>query len=302
MSQTLGFIGVGQMGRPMARNLLAAGYALRVYDLSAERIAPLEAEGAHRATSIADTVTGADVVILSLPGPPQVEAVMLSDDGVLARAAPGTTVIDTTTSSVAMVQRCVEAGKDRGIHVLESPVTNAIDMAIAGRLTLFVGGDAEAFARVRPILDVVSERIHYVGAPGNAATAKLLSNALWFVHAAAIGEALMLGAKAGIPLQTVQDVITTSCANSWVAGHDIPSIFAGHYDPSFTLDLCCKDLRLVQEIAATQGHELPMVTRAQERFELARSTYGGDAAELHVARLLEDAAGLYLRPPHGETT
>ena len=110
----------------------------------------------------------------------------------------------------------------------------------------------------------------------------------------------MLGAKAGVPLETVWVALKTSAGDSWVVRHDTPSIFAGHYDPSFSLALCCKDLGLIQEIAAGQGMSLPMTSLAQERFEMAKERYGADAGELHVAKLIEEEAGLLLRPPHGE--
>lgn len=302
MAETIAFIGLGNMGGPMAANLVRAGYRLRVFDLDASKADNLVAAGATRADSIKGAVTTADMVMLSLPGPVQVEAVMLGDHGVLQHARRGAVVIDTTTSSAALTQRLVKEAAIRGVHVLESPVTNAVDMAIAGRLTLFVAGDPEVYARVRPVLDVISETIHFVGAPGNASVTKLLTNQLWFVTAAALGEALMLGAKAGIPLEVVWEALKTSAGNSWVVQHDVPSIFAGHYDPSFSLALCCKDLALIQQIAADQGHSCPMTTAAQQRFEVARSVYGDDAGELHVAKLLEEAAGLLLRPPNGMPT
>ena len=136
----------------------------------------------------------------------------------------------------------------------------------------------------------------YVGKPGNGATIKLLTNLLWFTHAAVIGEALMLGAKADIPLEIVAQAIQSSAGNSWVAQHDIPSIFAGHYDPSFSLALCCKDLDLVNQIAHSQGFDLTMGQFVQKLFEEAKATYGESAAELHVVKLLEDKVGTYLRP------
>jgi 3-hydroxyisobutyrate dehydrogenase-like beta-hydroxyacid dehydrogenase len=135
---------------------------------------------------------------------------------------------------------------------------------------------------------------------GNGATIKLLTNLLWFVSAAAIGEGLMMGAKAGIPLDTVWEAIKSSAGNSWVAQHDVPSIFAGHYDPSFSLALCCKDLGLINQVAQSQGFELTMGALAQKVFQQAMQTYGPDAGELHVVRLLEERAGLLLRPPMGQ--
>jgi len=209
-------------------------------------------------------------------------------------------VIDTSTSSVDLVRQLADLARQRGGDFLEAPVTNAVDFAALGRVSIFVGGDEAVYQRHRPIFEVLGEKIFHVGVHGNGATIKLLTNLLWFVSAAAIGEGLMMGAKAGIPLDTVWEAIKSSAGNSWVAQHDVPSIFAGHYDPSFSLALCCKDLGLINQVAQSQGFELTMGALAQKVFQQAMQTYGPDAGELHVVRLLEERAGLLLRPPQGQ--
>ena len=290
------FIGVGNMGNPMAANLLKAGYPLTVHDISPEKAQNLISLGAVWADSIAAGCANADVVMASLPGPPQVREVMLGEHGVLAHAQPGASIIDTSTSAVELVQELVALARSKGLGFLEAPVTNAVDMAALGRLSIFVGGEQTLFEQHKALFEVIGEKIFHVGAPGNGATIKLLTNLLWFVSAAAIGEGLMLGAKAGIPLHTVWEAIKSSAGNSWVAEHDVPSIFAGHYDPSFSLALCCKDLGLINQIAKNQGYELPMGSKAQALFQEAMQTYGPDAAELHVVKLLEERVGHLLRP------
>ena len=290
------FIGVGNMGNPMAANLLKAGYPLTVHDISPEKAQNLISLGAVWADSIAAGCANADVVMASLPGPPQVREVMLGEHGVLAHAQPGASIIDTSTSAVELVQELVALAHSKGLGFLEAPVTNAVDMAALGRLSIFVGGEQALFEQHKALFEVICEKIFHVGAPGNGATIKLLTNLLWFVSAAAIGEGLMLGAKAGIPLHTVWEAIKSSAGNSWVAEHDVPSIFAGHYDPSFSLALCCKDLGLINQIAKNQGYELPMGSKAQALFQEAMQTYGPDAAELHVVKLLEERVGHLLRP------
>jgi 3-hydroxyisobutyrate dehydrogenase-like beta-hydroxyacid dehydrogenase len=290
------FIGVGNMGNPMATNLLKAGYPLTVHDISSEKAQNLISLGAVWADSIAAGCANADVVVASLPGPPQVREVMLGEHGVLAHAQPGASIIDTSTSAVELVQELVALAHSKGLGFLEAPVTNAVDMAALGRLSIFVGGEQTLFEQHKALFEVIGEKIFHVGAPGNGATIKLLTNLLWFVSAAAIGEGLMLGAKAGIPLHTVWEAIKSSAGNSWVAEHDVPSIFAGHYDPSFSLALCCKDLGLINQIAKNQGYELPMGSKAQALFQEAMQTYGPDAAELHVVKLLEERVGHLLRP------
>ena len=292
----LAFIGVGNMGNPMALNLIKAGYGVTVFDLDPSKTRNLQAAGAQVADSLQSAVQQAEVVMVSLPGPPQVAQVMLGDDGVLAHLKSGTTVIDTTTSSVELIKQLVDVSSQKQIDYLEAPVTNAVDFAALGKLSIFVGGSLAAFEKHKPIFEVIGEKIFHVGKAGNGATVKLLTNLLWFVSAATIGEALMLGAKADIPLNTVWEAIKSSAGNSWVAEHDVPSIFAGHYDPSFSLALCCKDLGLINDIAHSQGYSLPMGAHALALFEKAKSVYGADAAELHVVKLLEDQVGHYLRP------
>jgi 3-hydroxyisobutyrate dehydrogenase-like beta-hydroxyacid dehydrogenase len=293
---SIGFIGLGNMGNPMAANLLKAGYRVSVFDLESSKTVNLVSLGASLAESITQLGQQSQVVICSLPGPTQVKQVMLGTSGLISAIKPGSTIIDTSTSSVELAQELSSLLEQKNVGFLEAPVTNAVDFAALGKLSIFVAGKQADFDQHKPIFDVLGEKIFYVGKPGNGATIKLLTNLLWFTHAAVIGEALMLGAKADIPLQVVSEAIQSSAGNSWVAQHDIPSIFAGHYDPSFSLALCCKDLDLVNQIAKTQGFTLTMGQFVQNLFEEAKRTYGESAAELHVVKLLEDRVGTYLRP------
>jgi 3-hydroxyisobutyrate dehydrogenase-like beta-hydroxyacid dehydrogenase len=293
---SIGFIGLGNMGNPMAANLLKAGYRVSVFDLESSKTVNLVSLGASLAESITQLGQQSQVVICSLPGPTQVKEVMLGTSGLISAIKPGSTIIDTSTSSVELAQELSSLLEQKNVGFLEAPVTNAVDFAALGKLSIFVAGKQADFDQHKPIFDVLGEKIFYVGKPGNGATIKLLTNLLWFTHAAVIGEALMLGAKADIPLQIVSEAIQSSAGNSWVAQHDIPSIFAGHYDPSFSLALCCKDLDLVNQIAKTQGFTLTMGQFVQSLFEEAKKTYGESAAELHVVKLLEDRVGTYLRP------
>jgi 3-hydroxyisobutyrate dehydrogenase-like beta-hydroxyacid dehydrogenase len=293
---SIGFIGVGNMGNPMAANLIKAGYPISVFDRDAHKAKNLVALGASLAPSIVELGKHSQVVICSLPGPAQVKEVMFGEEGLISAMKSGTTIIDTSTSSVELAQELTKLLEQKNVGFLEAPVTNAVDFAALGKLSIFVAGKQSDFDRHKPIFEILGEKIFYVGKPGNGATIKLLTNLLWFTHAAVIGEALMLGAKADIPLEIVAQAIQSSAGNSWVAQHDIPSIFAGHYDPSFSLALCCKDLDLVNQIARSQGFNLTMGQFVQKLFEEAKATYGESAAELHVVKLLEDKVGTYLRP------
>ena len=290
------------MGKPMVSNLLKAGYSVSVFDLSKAKAEDLLALGATWSNNLTEALADSDVVITSLPGPQQVTEVYLGDHGLLSHAKPGTTFIDTTTSSVELAVQIVEEAKQRDLSFIEAPITNAIDGAARGELAFFIGGDADVFAQHKSIFDVLGTDFFLTGKHGNGATTKLITNLLWFINAAAIGEALMIAAQADIPLETVAAAIRCSAGNSWVAEHDIDSIFAGHYDPSFSLELCCKDLRLVHEIADGQGLTLTLGSVARSMFEQAKEKYGADAPELSVARLVEEEMGILLRPNEAKSS
>ncbi len=286
----------------MVCNLLKAGYHVTVFDLSKSKAENLLAVGATWASNLTEGLENSDVVISSLPGPQQVAEVYLGDHGLLSHAKPGTTFIDTTTSSVELAVQIAEKANTRDLNFVEAPITNAIDGAARGELAFFIGGDADVFADHKPIFEVLGTDFFLTGRHGNGATTKLITNLLWFINAAAIGEALMIAAQADIPLETVAAAIRCSAGNSWVAEHDIDSIFAGHYDPSFSLELCCKDLRLVHEIAEGQGLSLTLGSVARSMFEKAKEKYGADAPELSVARLVEEKMGVLLRPNEAESS
>jgi 3-hydroxyisobutyrate dehydrogenase-like beta-hydroxyacid dehydrogenase len=193
------FVGVGNMGNPMAANLIKAGYPTTVFDVSQDKANNLIALGAQWAESLAAGAKNADVVMCSLPGPKQVREVMLGEEGLIAHVNAGATIIDTSTSAVDLVKELTQLMQAKGVDFLEAPVTNAVDFAVLGRLSIFVGGKQACFDKHKPLFEVIGEKIFFVGEPGNGATIKLLTNLLWFVSAAAIGEGLMLGAKAGVP-------------------------------------------------------------------------------------------------------
>ena len=291
----LGFVGLGSIGGPIAEHLLRAAGQLAVHDIRAAAVEAFVARGAEAKDSPAEIAAQSQFIFTSLPGPAQLEEVYLGERGVCESLREGCVCVDLTTADGPTLQRVESAVRAKGGQLLAAPVTNGVRNAKAGELTLFVAGDAGAFERATPWLDHFAAKLLYLGDDlARAAAAKLISNLLWFVHAAAVGEALCLGLKCGIPADKLQEVLTESVADSWVARNDVPSIAAGHYDPSFTLQLCCKDLRLVRELADSHGVPLPVGERAQQRFELALDSFGPDAAELLVARLIESAAGVFL--------
>jgi len=292
VTATIGFIGLGTMGGPMAARLAGAGYDLNGFDVSPRAVARAAEAGVAVAADPLDCVASAEVLLTSLPRPDDVEAVMLGD-GVLERLSAGNVWVDLTTNRPALVAE-LAAQAPEGVTVVDAPVTGAVDGARNGRLTIFAGGADADLDRVAPVLEHLG-RVIRCGPLGTGNVTKLVTNQLWFVHAAAIGEAFALGMANGVALDVLWAAITDSVGDSFVARHDAPSIFAGHYDPSFTLDLCLKDLGLTRELADRVGTDLPMTERAHETFARAAERYGTMAGELHVAKRLEDDSGLSFR-------
>ena len=291
--EVIGFVGLGNMGGPMCRRLAGAGFRVLAFDISPEALKSSVDAGAEAVTSPVDAASRCDVLLTSLPRPDHVERVMAGPTGALAAMRPGSLWIDLTTNRTSLIHQLATAAPG-GVSVVDSPVTGAVDGARHGRLTLFIGGSPDDVSRARPILEHLGRVIH-CGPRGTGNAVKLVTNQLWFIHAAALGEAFALGMANGVELATLWEAIKHSVGDSFVARHDAPSIFAGHYDPSFSLDLCVKDLGLISELSTSVGTPLPITETTRERYELALSRYGGAAAELHVVRQLEDDAHLSMR-------
>ncbi len=292
MSEVIGFVGLGNMGGPMARRLAAAGYEVHAFDINADALSVAEAAGVHAAANANECARKADLLMTSLPRPDHVQAVMV-DGGALGELSDGNLWIDLTTNRKEFILDLASQAP-KGVRIVECPVTGAVDGARNGKLTLFAGGDQNDLDRVTPVLDHLGRVIH-CGEIGTGNVTKLVTNQLWFIHAASLGEAFALGMSNGVELDVLWDAIKDSVGDSFVARHDAPSIFAGHYDPSFTLDLCMKDLGLTMELAGNVGTDLPLTERAYETFERATERFGPDVGELHVAKRIEDDADLSFR-------
>lgn len=291
--QRIGFVGLGNMGGPMCARLVAAGYDVSVFDLNGAAVDRLVGLGATKASSAIDCARDVDVFLTSLPKPEHVSSVMEGESGALSALRPGSVWVDLTTNRVGLLT-ALASQAPKGVDVIDSPVTGAVDGARNGRLTLFVGGDVEPVERVRPLLSHLGRVIH-CGDRGTGTVVKLVTNQLWFIAAAALGEGFAVGVANGVELGTLWEAILASVGDSFVARHDAPSIFAGHYDPSFSLGLCMKDLALIGELSQNVAAHLPMTVAATDAFRVALDRYGADAAELHVAKRIEDDAGLSLR-------
>ena len=289
----IGFVGLGNMGGPMCRRLVAGGYPVTAFDINDAALSEAVAAGATAGANAVDCAAGAELLLTSLPRPDHVEAVMAGPDGALAALSSGSIWVDLTTNRKEFVAE-LAATAPPGVHVVDSPVTGAVDGARQGKLTLFLGGDDEPVRRARRVLDHLGLVIE-CGPLGTGNVVKLVTNQLWFVAAAALGEGFATGMANGVELGTLWHAIKESVGDSFVARHDAPSIFAGHYDPSFSLDLCLKDLGLIRELEVNVGADLPMTAAAHETFRRAAERYGPDVGELHVAKQIEDDADLPMR-------
>jgi 3-hydroxyisobutyrate dehydrogenase len=293
----IGFVGLGRMGLPMCAALVRAGYQVTAADERAESQADAVACGAAWRDTAAQAAAAASVLITVLPGPGEVRAVMLGAAGALEGLATGATWIDMTSSSPSAVQPIRERAIQSGVQVLEAPVGGGIQAARDGTLQLYVGGDAGLLERHRALLEVVGDprRIVHVGGHGTGYTAKLLVNLLWFGQAVATAEALLLGQRAGIDLQVLEQALRDSSAASTFISRDVDALSRGDYMASFALDRICEELQAVTALARDYRVPFELSDLVYRTYRRALSRYGPVDGELLAMALLEDEAGQKLR-------
>jgi 3-hydroxyisobutyrate dehydrogenase len=294
------FIGLGHMGAPMSRNILAAGHDLVVHDLRRDVATGLVADGASWAESPREAAAGREVVITMLPGPLAVEQVLLGASGLLEGMAAGSVWIDMSTSTPAVADRVrARAGPGR-IAVLDAPVSGMAAGARDGTLQIFAGGDAETVEAVRPLLEAMGDpaRIVHAGPHGAGYTVKLMINLLWFAHLTATAEVLTIGTQAGVGLGTLRHCLLASPAASHFLDRDVLSVLEyGDYDEGFALALACKDLGLAVDLARAAGVPVPVSAAVEQVYRQARARYGDTGGEMLPVKLLEDLTGTPLRLP-----
>lgn len=269
----IAFIGLGNMGAPMAENLLKAGYALSVYDLSAEAIQRLQQAGASVADSPKEAASNAQVVISMLPAGQHVHSVYLGDNGLLAELPKGTLVIDSSTIAAADARVVAEAASELGIDFLDAPVSGGTGGAIAGSLTFIVGGNDDAFAKAEPILGVMGKNIFHAGDHGAGQVAKICNNMLLGILMAGTAEAINLGVKNGLDPKVLSDIMLQSSGRNWTLEvynpypqvmENVPS--SNGYKGGFMSKLMQKDLNLAMQTAKDTDVETPMGAKATELY------------------------------------
>jgi 2-hydroxy-3-oxopropionate reductase len=292
MAQTIGFIGLGIMGRPMARNLLKAGYPLVVHSRSQGPVRDVVAAGAKPASSPREVAGQVDVLITMLPNSPEVELVALAADGIAEGARSGLLYIDMSTISPLVSQKVGQALRARGVRMLDAPVSGGEKGAIDAALSIMVGGEEADVAAAMPIFSAMGKTITHLGPLGAGGFTKLANQIVVAGNLTALAEALTLARKAGLDRALTLKALGGGLAGSRCLDQKTPSYVAGTYNPGFKIDLHFKDLGLVMEAGRALGVPLPATAVVQELFSALRVQGRGGLDHSGVITLLEDLAGL----------
>ena len=295
MPQSVGFIGLGIMGQPMALNLVRAGFKVSVFNRTRDKAAPLEKAGARVASSPADAARQADFVMSIVSDSAASEGVMLGKDGVIESVKPGAIVIDSATISPVVSRKlaCHFAGKQASF--LDAPVTGSKHGAEKGELTIMLGGERETVERAMPVLKVLGKKHIYCGPNGAGLSAKLAQNAIQATMVEVFCEGFVLAAKAGVKPETMFEIIQSSLARSALTDFKAPFIFKGDFTPYFPLKWMHKDLALAMDAAFAQGVPMPAAAAVKEVYGAARAQGKGDLDYAAVMTFLEDLAGVKVR-------
>ncbi|PYN13308.1 MAG: 2-hydroxy-3-oxopropionate reductase [Candidatus Rokuibacteriota bacterium] len=290
MAQTLGFIGLGIMGRPMAKNLLKAGYPLVVHSRSKAPVDDLTTAGARSAPSPEAVTEQVDVLITMLPNSPDVELVALGSQGILEGARSGLIYVDMSTISPLVSQRIDKALAARGVRMLDAPVSGGERGAVEGTLSIMVGGDKPTFDLVLPIFQAMGKTITHLGPLGAGGFTKLANQIIVAVNLTALGEALTLARKAGLNRELTLKALGGGLAGSRCLEQKTPNYLSNTYNPGFRVDLHFKDLGLIMESGRALGVPLPTTALVQELFAALRARGRGGLDHSAVITLLEDLA------------
>ena len=291
--QTIGFIGLGRMGRPMASNLAKKGFALVVYDINPAAGAALEALGARIANGAAGVTQASEIVITMLPSSVEVEGTALGPDGILANARPGQLVMDMSTVDPRTTDRLARDAAARGISFVDAPVGRLASHADRGESLFMVGASAGDFERIQPLLRAMGTKIHHCGKVGSGIRTKLVNYYLAIVSCQLNAEALALSQRFGLDLATTLSVIDgTSATNGQLRMNWSSKVLAGDITPGFTIDLAHKDLSLILAAAGKEKVPLPVAAAAREMFSLARTGRHAQDDFSAMVDVLCEAAGI----------
>ena len=291
MAQVIGFIGLGIMGRPMARNLLKAGYSLVVHSRSRGPVDEIVKAGATAAASSKDVAAQCDVLITMLPNSPEVEQVALGPNGIIEGARRGLVFLDMSTISPIVSQKIGKALEAKGVAMLDAPVSGGEKGAIDGALSIMVGGDKSVFESALPIFQAMGKTITLLGPLGMGGFTKLANQIIVAVNLTALAEALTLGKKAGLDRDLLLTALAGGLAGSKCLEQKRGNYVSNTYNPGFKIDLHYKDLGLIMESARALGVPLPATAAVQELFSAMRVKGRGGLDHSGIITLLEDLAG-----------
>jgi 2-hydroxy-3-oxopropionate reductase len=290
MPETIGFIGLGVMGDPMARNLIEAGHSLVVHNRSREPVQALAEVGAQAASGPREVAERSDVVITMLPDPAAVESVVLGEDGVLAGASEGDLLIDMSTIHPTVSVAVAQAAAERGVAALDAPVSGGDVGAKQGTLSIMVGGDAADVERARPLLEVLGRTIVHVGEAGAGQVVKACNQVVVAVTIAAVSEALVLGSKAGVDPERILDVLGGGLAANKVMEMRRTNFLEHDFTPGFRIDLHHKDLNIALESGDAYGVPLPVTGLVQQYMRALRAQGHGGDDHSGLLQLVEELA------------
>jgi 3-hydroxyisobutyrate dehydrogenase len=290
--ERVGFIGLGIMGRGMARNILKAGFPLRVWNRTASRMDELAAEGAGPASSPGDLAFHSDIIITCVSDTPDVEQVLLGEGGVIHGARPGSLVIDMSTISPRATQRIAAHLAERHIHMLDAPVSGGSEGAARGTLSIMVGGDVTQFERALPVFQAMGTTITHLGPVGAGQTTKLVNQILVVGHALAMSEALLFAQAGGVDLRKALEAVSGGAAGSWMLSNRGPQILVRDWRPGFTIDLQQKDLRLVLQEADRLSVPLPGTALIHQLYRTLQARGLGHEGNHALIKALENLAGI----------
>jgi len=286
----VGFIGLGIMGRPQCHNLIKAGFPLTVWNRSQPGIDAVVAYGALPGRSPADVAAKSDVTITMVTDSPDVREVTLGPNGIIEGARPGSVVIDMSTISPSVTREIAEALKARAIEMLDAPVSGGEVGAIAGTLSIMVGGEEEVFQRCLPILEAMGKNIVHIGPNGTGQTVKLCNQVAAVLNILGMCEALILAARSGVDPEKMLQAVTAGAAGSWMLSNLAPRILKEDFAPGFMIRLQQKDLRLALESASELGLPLPGTALMNQLFRAVEAEGGGDLGTQAVIKALEKLA------------
>ena len=286
------FIGLGMMGAPMAKRLLDAGYPVTVHNRTREREEPLEEAGATRAASPREAAQGADVVFTIVSDTPDVQEVVLGEAGAVHGVTEGSVLIDMSTISPKVTREVAKVLEERGIAMLDAPVSGGSEGAAQGTLSIMVGGDAEVLARVRPLLEHLGKTITHVGPVGSGQTTKAINQVIIAGTYAAVAEGMAIGLAAGIDIEAAHQAVSGGAAGSWVLTNRAENMIENEYPLGFRTKLHRKDLGIALETARVLGVPIPVAAYVEQlETSLVKRGYGDEDVS-NIARVVREGAGL----------